>query len=239
MLKRVNVLLAVAIMICMIPAAAFALVPYSQDFEALNQASTSALTDDGWLVFANVFGSDGGYWYGYGVFGAPNDGGGFCQIAIGEGGGAQGSQQLNVFSDYNNADHANGATIEANVFQEQVVDPGNIGQTWVYDFQAKMANLEGSSTAAAFIKTLDPNNGWATTNFIAIDMTSTPADWTDYSASILIDASLAGQILQIGFMNTATNYEGSGVFYDNINFNVDGAVSVEAMSFDNVKALFR
>ena len=91
-------------MICLLPAAAFAqLTPYSQDFETLSQPDTGALGADGWLIFGNVFGPGGTpYLYGYGVFPAPNDGGGFCAIAVGEGGGAQGAQQLSIYSDYNN-----------------------------------------------------------------------------------------------------------------------------------------
>lgn len=230
---------AVAVLICLIPATGLALGPYSQDFEGLNQADTAALGNDGWLVFANVFGPDWAYWYGYGPFPAPNDGFGFCQIADGEGNGAQGVQQLVVFSDYNNGDHANGAFIESNTFQEQIIGPGDVTETWVFDFQAKMGNLELGSTALAFIKTLDPNAGWATTNFITLDMTTTPAEWTDYSISIDIDPTLDGQILQVGFQNVATNYEGSGVFYDNVNFNIGGPVATEEMSFGGVKALFR
>jgi hypothetical protein len=32
----------------------------------------------------------------------------------------------------------------------------------------------------------------------------------------LTDPLLEGQILQIGFRNTAQNFEGSGIFYDNV-----------------------
>ena len=229
----------VAILVCMIPAAGLALEPYVEDFEGMNAADTQALANGGWLVFANVFGPDWAYWYGYGTFPAPNDGFGFCQVATGEGGAAQGANQLVSFSDYNNADHGNGAFIESNVFQEMAVGAGDVGETWVFEFQAKMGNLELESTALAFIKTLDPNAGWATTNFLTIDMTTTPADWTDYALSIVIDPSLVGQIFQVGFSNTATLYQGSGVFYDNINFHNTGPVATEEMSFGGVKSLFR
>ena len=43
------------------------LASYSQDFEGLNQADTGALAADGWLVFANVFDSGGGYLYRVGL----------------------------------------------------------------------------------------------------------------------------------------------------------------------------
>ena len=37
-----------------------------------------------------------------------------------------------------------------------------------------------------------------------------------YEISLAIGASLAGQLLQFGFVAKATNNEPSGVFYDNI-----------------------
>lgn len=224
---------------CMLPVTSFALTPYSQDFEMLDLGDVNALADDGWLVFANVFGPDWTYWYGYGPFGAPNDGNAFCALVAGEGGAEQGEQQLSVFSDYNNPDHGQGAYIESNVFQEQVIDAAAVGETWVFDFDAKLGNLEGETTALAFIKTLDPGAGYEVTNFITEDMTNTPATWTSYSLSIVIDESLADQIIQVGFSNTATNYEGSGVFYDNVDFYLDEPSPAESASWGAVKSLYR
>jgi len=120
-----------------------------------------------------------------------------------------------------------------------MVGAGDIGDTWTFDFQAKLGNLAGASTALAFIKTLDPNAGYAMTNFITADMTNISTDWGAYSLSIFVDAALDGQILQIGFMNTATNYEPSGVFYDEIEFYSDGTVDGEDESWGGVKTLFR
>ncbi|PID78954.1 hypothetical protein CSB20_12585 [bacterium DOLZORAL124_64_63] len=227
----------------LIPALAVAqIVPYSQNFEDLalaDPAGNSALSDDGWNLYCNVFGSDGSYWYGYGAFPAPNHGVAVSAVVTGEGGPNQDSQQLSIFSDYNNTDHGNGATIETNVYQERTIDAGNVGQIWIMTFDAKMGNLEGASTAAAFIKTLDPNNGYAMTNYITADMTGSPADWANYSISLTIDAGLEGQIFQFGFTNNATNYEGSGIFYDNINLSQDGAVATTGITLDNIKSLYR
>ncbi len=238
MKNRVNAFIAVVALVFLIPGAGLAIGPYSQDFEGLNKDDTGALGNDGWLVFANVFDSGGGYLYGYGVFPAPNDGAAFSAIVDGEGGVEQGSQQLTAYSDYNNGDHAVGNFIESNVFQEQLIGPGDVTEVWFFHWDAKMGNLEGGSTALAFIKTLDPNAGFATTNFITADMTSIPGTWGSYLLYIFIDPSLDGQILQFGFANTATNYEDSGVFYDNIRFNIS-PVATEDMSFGAVKSLFR
>jgi len=190
---------------------------YSQDFEGLDQADPAALTNDGWLVFANVFGLDWAYWYGYGPFPAPNGGPGFSGIDIGQGGAEQGDQQLVTYSDYNNGDHP-WANIQALVFQEQIVGAADVGNVWRFYFDGKRGNMEPNTTAAAFIKTLDPNNGYVTTNEVSLDLTNITDSWGSYSMAITIDATLPGQILQFGFLNVATNYTPSGVFYDNINF---------------------
>jgi len=239
MTRLLQSFLAAAAVICLVPAVTLALTPYSQDFEALDQSNPSALGDDGWLAFANVFDAGGGYLYGYGPFPAPNGGEAFSAIVTDQGGPEQGLQQLSVYSDYANPDHGNGYLIEANVFQEQIVAAGDVGHTWTFDFDAKLGNLEGATTALAFIKTLDPNAGYAMTNFITVDLTNTPTTWSSYSLSIAIDDTLPDQILQVGFSNTATNYEGSGVFYDNVNFYLDDPSPVESGSWGEMKALFR
>lgn len=239
MKNRVNAFFAVAALVCLIPAASFALVPYSQDFEGLVQADPGALGNDGWLVYGNVFDGGGGWLYGYGAFPAPNGGAAFSAIADGQGGPDQGAQQLVTYSDYDNGDHALGNLIEANCFQEFTIGAGDVTETWIFTFDAKLGDILPPTTALAFIKTLDPNAGWAQTNFITVDMTSIPTTWNTYSLTITIDPSLDGQILQIGFASTATLYQNSGIIYDNIDFSPEGPVGTEEMSFGGVKSLFR
>ncbi len=70
-------------------------------------------------------------------------------------------------------------------------------------------------------------------------MTSISETWNAYSISLTIDEGLVGQILQIGFMNLATNYDSSGIFYDNINFNIEGSVATQSTTLDNLKSLYR
>jgi len=205
-------------MITLIPAASYAIDPYYQDFEGLVQSDPDALGNDGWLVYGNVFAPDTTYMYGYGAYPAPNHSLAFSQIVDGESGEEQGLQVLSVFSDYENLDHGSGNLIESNVYQEQTIGAGDVGTTWCFKFQHKRGNIEGTFTAQAFIKTLDPDNGYATTNHFQVDMTSIPDTWGGDSLTIAIDASLENQILQIGFSNLGTNYEGSGIFYDNVAF---------------------
>ena len=236
---RVTGRIAAAVLICLIPGAALALEPYSQNFESLIQMDPDALANDGWLVFGNVFTPDGTYLWGYGPFVAPNGAEAFSAIALDQGGPEQGDQVLVVYSDYNNTEHASGNIVESNVFQEQIIGPGDVGLTWIFSFHAKLGNIEGSSTAAAFIKTVDPNAGYALSNFITEDMTSIPITWSYHTLSITIDPSLEGQLLQIGFLNTATHYEGSGIFYDNVDFSIDSSVPVETTTWGRLKSLYR
>jgi len=219
--KKVALGLVLVVAIAFVPVSNAALVNYSQNFEGMNQADPNVLGNDGWLVFGNVFDSGGGYLYGYGAFPAPNTCAAFGCVASGEGGPAQGAQQLVAFSDYNNADHGIiGYLIESNLYQEQIIGAGDVGKTMQFSFDAKLGNIGGSSTSSAFIKTLDPSAGYALTNFITFETTSISELWGTYSLSILVDASLNGQILQFGFLNTASGYESSGIFYDNVNFGV-------------------
>ena len=58
------------------------------------------------------------------------------------------------------------------------------------------SDFASASTAAAFIKTLNPAAGWALTNFVTVDMTAIPSTWAGYSVSLTIDASLVGQVFR-------------------------------------------
>ena len=227
--RRVTTVLAAAFLFLAPTASHAALATYSQNFESMVQTDPNALSADGWVVYGNVFSPDHAtYYYGYGTFPAPNPGGGFCAVDAGQGGAGQGLQQLSIYNDYNNTDHALGNQIEANVFREQIIGAADVGKQWTFQFDAKIGNLVAPSTALAFIKTLDPNNGYATTNFITINTTALPATWSTFAIPIAITAPLVGQILQIGFANTATNYLASGVYYDNIFWFKSGALDVSA-----------
>lgn len=217
MFQRARTFIAAVLLIAVPSLGQAAITPYSQNFEGLVKSNPAALSADGWVVYGNVFSPDHTTWYyGYGTFPAPNGGAAFCAIADGQGGPEQGNQQLSVYSDYNNTDHALGYQIEANVFREQSIAAADVGTTWTFEFSAKLGNLVPPSTALAFIKTIDPANGYATTNFVTANMTAIPATWNTYSVSLTIDAGLVGQLIQFGFNSTATGYISSGVFYDNL-----------------------
>jgi hypothetical protein len=240
MISRATTFLAAAFL-CLATTASWAqLAPYSQDFESLNIADGAALSGDGWLVYGNVFSPDHStYYYGYGPFPAPNPGGGFSALVSGQGGAGQGNQQLSIYNDYNNGDHANGNLVEAIVYREQTVGAGDVGKTVLFRFDDKHGAWSGGSgVTAAFIKTLNPSAGYATTNYISIDLTTAPEVWATHSLTLYIDPSLAGQLLQIGFESTATHYDATGMFYDNILFAPDIATPARTASWGELKTRF-
>ena len=112
--------------LALLPAAGFALTPYSQDFEGLNQTDTDALSGDGWLVFGNVSTPAGAYMYGYGPYPAPTAGG--SSLDDGQGGVEQGLQQLAVFNDYNNGTTATAIFVESNVYREQIITADDVAR---------------------------------------------------------------------------------------------------------------
>lgn len=217
--RRAAILLAASL-----ATSAFAdLTPYSQDFEGMTISDGAALSSDGWLVFGNVFDPGGNYLYGYGTFPAPNGTGAFSSVATGEGGPEQGVQYLNVFSDYNNGDHANGNTIESNVFQERVVGAGDLGTVYDFTFDYKASFTSGpggNTTTFAFIKVLNPAAGFALVNFQTLETTTaSTTDWVNGATiTVNVDPGWENHILQFGFLSNATNYEPSGVYYDNVSF---------------------
>lgn len=216
-----------------------ALIGYSQDFEAFPVPADPPpdppdLLGDGYKIFGNVFNSGGGFLFGYGVFDAPNGGPGFSSIETGEGGVPQGDRYLNIYSDYNccqpSSGHFGTDRVESNVFQEQIIGAGDVGSLWSFSFDAKQPSSMGCSdttgngaaiSCQAFIKTLDPNAGFAQTNFITFDSsTLSNSAWSSHAINIAIDGSLANQILQFGFTSTSSSFQNTGVYYDNINFQV-------------------
>ena len=217
-------------LIALAPNAAAQLTSITQDFEGLDMANPAALDADGWRIFGNAFDAMGNFLYGYGTFGAPNGGPGFSGIATGSGGPDQGLQYMNVYSDYNNADHGNGVFIEANVFQEQSISAADVGNTWTFEFDyltsPDVVNGAGNTTTLAFIKVLKSSDGtFATLAFPVVDTTAASTSmWTTGSIDLLIDPSWAGELLQVGFASTATAFNDSGRFYDNVSFTAPGSM---------------
>ena len=194
---------------------AAAQVQFTDDFEAYDLYVGPGSQGDiggGWTIFANVFGDFPGcsqYLYGYGPFPAPNKDSGFSNISDGSTG-----QALNVFSDYDNGDHANGNCLETSVFQEVVFSAADVG-SYTFMFVAEAPAALGVDVVTfGFIKLLDPNNGFSTDLFEKVSTVMAGSK----SITVDLDATAEGKILQWGFSTTASNYEPSGRLYDNVSF---------------------
>lgn len=191
---------------------------YSQNFETLAEAapfpgSNSALSDDGWRYFVNVYNPDGSYAYQYGAFPAPNSLAGIS--AVGTGGSVPGNQNMGVSSDYTNSTaHLGGQLVQTSVFQLQTVGASDVGTTWNFQFDARRLDLAAPSSALAFIQTLNPGNGQAIST-VTVDMSSVKDSWVTHVLPFKVTAA-AGQLLQFGFLTNATNYNPSTIVYDNI-----------------------
>jgi hypothetical protein len=204
---------------------------YNQNFESLNKAQANALSNDGWKVGANVFDSNGNFVYNYFAFPAPNGGGAFSAIADGAAGPAQGVQYLNIYSDYNNGDHAYNVGgvrryIDALVFQERTIGAGNVGAgkslAFSFDYLKNGAGgNNGDSKTYAFIKVLKASDlSFALLGSVEFETTNaSDTTWASHAMSLAAtDSSWAGELVQFGFRSYATNYNGTGRFYDNLNF---------------------
>ena len=211
---------------------------YAQDFELLEQANPDALSDDGWLVHVNVLDSSGSLKFSYGSA-APNGIGAISDIVTGEGGLAQGDQQLVVYSDYNccwatNEGHFNGTDLVEQAFWQGLpIAASAIGKTVVFSFDAKRGNINDpgdplcvapnvcESRAHAFANTIDSGNVIA--NYMTADTTNLSTSWNRFTIWLpLTDPLLEGQTVQFGFYTRASNFEPSGVFYDNIVVGLEG-----------------
>lgn len=204
---------------------------FIENFESLDQASETALGvdphptwGDGWIVFGNVFEPDGTYIRGYGPDPAPNNTGSFSGIALEQGGPDQGDQVLVAISDYNNTDDQDaGNLVEGNTFRAREITADDVGKTLTFSFDAKRGNINDpddvlcpcDSTAFAYIRTVDQDT-FGLTRDVQEDTTALPVTWMRYEISLEIEGDLVGDIIQFGFSATATSYEPSGNFYDNI-----------------------
>ena len=211
---------------------------YSQDFEGLDIAGSTSLSDDGWVVSGIVLDGSMGFKFFYGNFPAPNHDVAFSRIATGEGGPAQGSKYLNTFSDYNCCDldelptqqqgHGdNGRApddfVVSNILQQRTISAVDIGKTMTFKFDATLPSdgfqLAPPSTGNAFIRTIN-NVDFSTSAEVILDvqtdMMLTMGTWTTHEISFDITPALENHFFQFGFQNTSQQFGPTGVFFDNI-----------------------
>ena len=95
-----------------------------------------------------------------------------------------------------------------------------------FTFDAKRPSSQAvvePSTAHAFVKKLDPNQGYSTYYYDSLEMTEIEDNvWSSHNIDFALDETIdPGKILQIGFVNYSTNYGPTGVYYDNIEITTD------------------
>jgi hypothetical protein len=208
LVKNILVLITMALM----SSSAFAQISFSDDFESYVTPPDGAAIGGGWTAFANVFEGFPGcdpYLYGYGPFLTPNSNSAFSGIVV-----ASTGQALNVFSNYDDEQHANGNCLETSVFQERIFSAAD-ADSYTFRFKVEVpVELGAGVTTYAFIKLLDPNNGFS------LDLFETASTVTggNKSISVNLDETADGKILQWGFSTVASNYLPSGRFYDNVSF---------------------
>ena len=198
---------------------------FFEDFEGLNRADPNALANAGWQGAAAGIPTGGGFQF-FDVFDAPNNIGSPQLSVISSADGGEppiGNQGLLVFSDYNSDIHSGNPAFESliiSIFQERTISAADIGNTiefsWVAD--GNSSGPTGDTLTQAFLLTLDSSNNFALTNELVFDTTTT-ADGALATNSLTLDLTnplLEGQILQFGFRNTASGFNGSAVDYDNV-----------------------
>ncbi len=204
---------------------AVALTQYEQDVESLLINEELALADDGWLVFYTAYDNEGVYLFGFGAFSAPNSNNnccnGFSRIRTGEAGAKQGVQYIEVLS--HTVSLNPDEVLESEFFQKQTIEASDIGNTWRFEYDAKLPAtlaLGSNSTADAFVRIIDPLNGFAVTHLIKNDSTSLSQNiWESRAIEFTFDnPDLAGQEFQFGMVNRQQNLESTSVYYDNIRF---------------------
>ena len=246
---------------------------YTEDFESYSGASVDAIGcrsagiggcptgSANFLVGANVFNSVGVFQYNYFSFPAPNNlaepSEQFSGLAIGEGGANQGTQQLNFFNDYNNADHINGTNniIQAQIFKEWTIDAADLDKTWVFRYSYKSGSAVAGTTRA-LISTIELLSGsFNQTNLVVGQTDDRTGNWVeDVEISLFLDSTvddvnnttgvpcpspcdgvpdLVGQKFQIGLINEASNSSGSGMWYDNLALFAAGGVDTDGDLVDD------
>ena len=147
--------------------------------------------------------------------------------------GLAGEQSLVFFPDFNSSlvFEAPGSPdprqLNLSTFAQLDIAAGDIGQFVEFEFLFSDGDgqviTDPNSSAEAFLLTLDPNNGFATTNDIGFDLLTPPNPGGVNSGSIILplsDPALVGQILQFGLRNSAQDQQNPAVIVDNLTLSI-------------------
>lgn len=211
-MKRLAKNILILLVTALVSSPALAAIEFTDDFESYVTPPDGNAIGGGWTAFANVFAGFPAcdpYLYGYGPFLTPNSNSAFSNITVGVTG-----QALNVFSNYEDPEHANGNCLETSVFQERVFSAADIG-TYTFKFDTEVPLQLGEGVRVfGFIKLLNPNTGFSLDLFEEVSTVSAGSK----SITVTLDETANGKILQWGFSTVASDYLPSGRLYDNVEF---------------------
>ncbi len=185
---------------------AMAQISFSTDFEG-----PTAITDDAWQVFVNYFEPDCTTYVSspYG-FPAPDNGPQVTALAPGAS-----SQVMNTYSNYDDAAQQTNC-LEVNIYQQLTVQAGDVGN-YVYSYDVELppdpANV--GANVNAYIRVFAADFSSVLGEAV---VPSTPGSQT---INFEITDAMIGGNLQFGVNNYSFNYVPTGMYYDNISFELE------------------
>ena len=199
-----------------------AAINFQTDFE-----SPTALTEDNWAAFINVFSPDcsSQYWYGY-PYAVTNSGPQVAALAPGAT-----SQVANIYSDYDNANQGDGC-VEANVYQQFEITESDVGDyDFSYDVELPPDPANVGTAVNGFIKVF--NSDFSAT-LDSVVQSSSPGSKT---LTITITPDMVGGFVQFGFNNYSTDYDPTGMYYDNVSIGPAARRPGSDLSYEGVPTL--
>ncbi len=214
-----------------------AITPFADNFESYGTAGVPSVTlfNPPWPGFSDNCGFPGGYSFDPSTTGGVN---GAQMTALAYDG--VDNQYLNFFANYENAPCHTGvgpnSQEEIFVYREMVYDGTDTANsdTWVFTFDYREADVPpgGATEVYAYIRVFD---GASNILFETTLDTSGPTDWETGRLAVTLDPIWVNGVIQVGIANLTGNYEGSGVFYDNMNFaRVDDNILIRTVGFGDV-----
>lgn len=207
-------------------ALASAQINFSTDFEE----GATAISDN-WTWGANQFDDaactayNSSYGYFRPDFAAPDAGPQVSSLSPQFAAEPDAPKQMVFYSDYNNAAFGGAADkcVEVRVFRE--VNPITADDVGVYEFKyettADSLALADAARAGAVI--------WVNDAAVA---TGSPLPADSYTIDFEITTDMVGGKLQYGFFNKSSNYQDTGVKYDNVSFAVPSGGSGTPVDLD-------
>ena len=188
--------------ICLAPLSASAQIEFFTDFEG-----EQGVSKDAWLAVVNYYSDTTCETYESTPYSFPAGDAGPQVSALVD---ADGSQKLNFFSNYDDAQQQT-TCIETIILQEHTITDSDIGR-YVFSFDTSLPTdpaQQGGDNTNAFVKL----------NFAPIAGTPvSPIPAGRKTVVVDITADMVGGLLQWGFANTSFDYQPTGIYYDNVRF---------------------